>query len=132
MKNLSELFQSKHISLILKITLFIAFIISIMLYNSELWVLTETLNEKIDAFQRKQLRNTLEIKWPKTITNENLYKIIKIEPWSIIIKLRRHLARLDPLTPTRGSLKEALEPINRKQGRPTKTWITICLRCKRN
>ena len=78
MKNPSELFKSIHISLTIKIRLFIAFINSIMLYNSELWALTETLNEKIDAFQRKQLRNILEIKWPKTITNEKLYKITKL------------------------------------------------------
>ena len=127
-KNLSELFKSKHISLTIKIRLFIAFINSVMLYNSELWALTETLNEKIDAFQRKQLRNILEIKWPKTITNKKLYKITKIEPLSITIKRKRlkwtgHLARLDPLTPARRSLKEALEPIKRKQGRPPHTWI---------
>ena len=57
-----------------------------------------------------------------------LYAITKIEPWSITIKRRRlkwtgHLARLDPLTPARSSLKEALEPIKRKQGRPPQTWI---------
>ena len=51
-KNLNNLFKSKHISLILKIRLFIAFVNSIMLYNSELWALTETLSDKIDAFQR--------------------------------------------------------------------------------
>ena len=51
-----------------------------------------------------------------------------MEPWSITVKRRRlkwtgHLARLDPLTPARRSLKEALEPTKRKQGRPPQTWI---------
>ena len=31
----------------------------------------------------------------------------------------------DPLTPARRSLKEALEPIKRKQGRPPQTWKEV-------
>ena len=129
MKNLKDLFNSKHISITLKLRLFTAFITPIMLYNSELWALTETLQNKIDALQRRQLRNILQIKWPETITNQILYILTEMEPWTTTIKRRRlawtgHLARMDTLTPARRSLEEALKPIKRKQGRPPHTWLT--------
>ena len=54
----------------------------------------------------------------------------KTEPWSITIKRRRlkwagHLLRLDPLTPARRSLAEALIPGKRKPGRPPLTWTKL-------
>ncbi len=87
-----------------------------MLYNSELWTETKQLEEKINAFQRRQLRIILNRTWPKTILNEQLYTITEVEPWNITIKRRRlkwtgHLLHLPAQTPARRSLAEVLKPV---------------------
>ena len=60
----------------------------------------------------------------RTVTNEELYKIARMETWSKTIQKRRlkwagHLLRLDPSTPAQRSLKEALKPAKNKQLRKT-------------
>ena len=89
MKALQPIYKSKHISLMLKVRTFQAYGASIFLYNSELWTLTKTLEDKIDAFQRRQLRYALGIFWPRIISNDELYEITNVEPWSKTIKRRR-------------------------------------------
>ncbi len=128
MKILSDIFKSKHISLKLKMRTFTAFINSVMLYYSELWTVTKHMEEKINAFQRRQLRVILNRTWPKTISNEQLYTITEVEPWNTTIKRRRlkwigHLLRLPPQTPNRRSLAEVLKLVKRKPGRPSLNWI---------
>ena len=81
MKELYYIFKSKFISNKLNIREFETYISSIFLYYSETWSLSETLNKKIVAFQRKQLRYTLNIHYPKTISNAKLYRITRAEPW---------------------------------------------------
>ena len=102
--------------------------LSAFLYSSEFWALTQTLEDKIDGFQRKLLHNILNIHRPKTINNQNLYKITKTDTlWSTQIKKRRlsrlgHLMRLPEETPARKAQQEVLKPEKRKRGRPTLTW----------
>ena len=54
--------------------IFNVYVASIFFYNSELWTLTKKLENKVDVFQRRLLRRILKIKYPKKISNENLYK----------------------------------------------------------
>ena len=88
------------------------------------------LNDSIDSFHRRQLQYALGIKYPRVITNQQLYyDVTKCEPWSVVTERRRlswlgHLMRLNPETPARQSFKEALRPVKRKPGRPPITWIT--------
>ena len=128
-RSYNEIFKSRKISLQLKIRTFDAFCGSIFLYNSELWTLTETLIKQIDSFHRRLLRRVVDIRWPKKITNENLYEKTKVEPWSRKIKRRRlnwigHLMRLNKQTPARIALSESLKP-NKKVGRPPNTWLKV-------
>ena len=125
-----NIFKSKRISRKLKVRTFNAFTASIFLFNSELWTLTETLEKEIDSFQRRLLRRVINIRWPKLISSEKLYKIVGAEKWSTTIRRRRlnwlgHLMRLDERTPVRLSLKEALTDVRRKIGRPSATWIKV-------
>ena len=76
------------------------------------------------SFHRRQLRYALVIKYPRIITNQQLYDITKCEPWSVVTERRRLSWRLNPETPARQSFKEALRPVKRKPGRPPMTWIT--------
>ena len=111
-----------------KLRVFQAYVASIFLYNSEVWTLTEKLNHKIDVFQRSLLRKILNIKWSRRLSNVNLYRYAKSEPWSVTIKRRRlsflgHVMRLNEETPARKALNEFLRPVKRPRGRPTKTWF---------
>ena len=123
------MYKSKRINTELKIRTFNTYTVSIFLYNSELWTLTETLQNTIDAFHRKLLRRVINIRWPKIISNERLYEKVKIEKWSTIIRRRlnwlEHLMRLNEKTPVRRSLKETLTDIQRKVGRPSLTWMKL-------
>ena len=99
-----------------------------MLYNSELWTLTEKLKEAIDIFQRKLLKKLLRIYWPNKISNIELYNRTKLQEWSKIVKRKRlswlgHLFRLPDETPAKKSLYEYLKPIQKKIGRPKTTWF---------
>ena len=65
---------------------------------------------------------------PKTITNEELYKITKQQPWSVTCKERRlklfgHTCRLPIDAPARQAIQEAIKPINRPVGGQINTLI---------
>ena len=123
MKKYEHIFKSNHIENSLKIRTFQMYIGSVFLYNTEIWAVNKTLNNKIDSFHRRILRYAINIKWPKKITNEELYRKMKCENWNKTIKRRRqnflgHVMRLDDNTPVR---------IHRSQlkyrGRPKMTWM---------
>ena len=86
MKTVQNIFKSHRLSLQTKIRVFEAYVSSVFLFNSELWVLTKTLNQRIDSFQRRLLRRVLNIKWPKVTKNDIIYERTKTKRWSQIIK----------------------------------------------
>ena len=74
------------------------------------------------------MRYAINIKWPKKITNKELYRKTKCENWNKTIKRRRlnflgHVMRLDNNTPVHIALKEALTPTETKRGSPKMLWI---------
>ena len=129
--NLDDVFKNKNISINTKVLAFIIYLAAIFLYNSELWTLTESQLAKIDSFHRKLIRTyILNVKYPKIVTNKELYEITKIQPWSVVIGKRRlswfgHACRLPEDTPARIALNYALEDYEKKQGRPKQTWLKV-------
>ena len=89
MKENSHVYNSKYLTLSQKIRHFRVFAECIFLYNCELWTTTKTINDSIDYFHRRQLRYALGIKYPRVITNQQLYDVTKCEPWSIVTERRR-------------------------------------------
>jgi hypothetical protein len=82
----------------------------------------------VNALQRTLLRKTLKITRPNKISNDKLYEITKLKPWSVEIKTRKlkwfgHLCRLPSDAPARKALDEALKPTKKPQGRPKTTWL---------
>ena len=72
-----------NMDIILKMRAFNVYVGSIFLYNSELWGLTQTQIDSIDAFHRRLLRTAvLNIKWPKKVSNIELYRRTGALPWS--------------------------------------------------
>ena len=57
---LKTIFNSKKVSDEIKLS---ALVESIFLYNCEVWGTNKRLDDKIDVFQRRLLRNILNIRW---------------------------------------------------------------------
>ena len=127
---LNAIFTSTRISESIKIRNFNTYVDATFLFNSETWAITDAQAKKLDAFQRRKLRQVIGIKWPHTISNEALYNRTKIERWSQKIKRRRlnllgHVMRLPSDTPARQSIKEGLTKCKRPKGRPPTNWLGV-------
>ena len=57
-----------------KMKLYRALVKSILLYNCSTWGVTQNIEQKLDAFHRRQLRRVLNIKYPTNISNKKLYE----------------------------------------------------------
>ena len=117
---------SNKISFKLRIRVFQALISSIFLYNSELWSLSKAQNNKMDVFQRMFLRQIVR---NRKISNNEIYKLCNIEPWSNEIKRRRlkwfgHLVRLPENVPAKQALAEARKPYQKISGGQPTTWLS--------
>ena len=130
MKKLEHIFDNNNLNIQMKIRVFRACAESIFLYNSELWTLTKTAEKKIDSYHRRILRKAINIKWPKKISSEDLYKTTKQENWSAKIKTRRlrwygHAMRLPEETPAKMALQEVYRKVKKLRGGQTTTWISV-------
>ena len=130
MKKLDRIFSDGRLKHKFKIRIFVACVESIFLYNSELWTLTKTKEEKIDAYQRRLLRMAINIKWPRKISSEKLYETTKETKWSEKIRTRRirwlgHALRLPDETPAKMALEEAQRHVPKPRGGQKTTWLTV-------
>ena len=130
-RNQKNVFRSKKLTAKTKAKLFLSFIDSIFLYNSEIWTLTKTQESKIDSFQRRLLRtHVLNVHYPKIVKNEDVYKLTNHRPWSDKIKTRRlnwfgHLVRLHMDTPAQKAYRHCQKPMKRGRGHPKLLWTKM-------
>ena len=129
-KKFKKYLKSKRLSIGHKIRIYRTYIEPILLYNSETWTLTSTLEKAIDSFHRRLLRISININYPKIITNEKLYTLTREIPLSMKIRKRRlnllgHILRLHPDTPAQKALNYFTTPHPRPVGRPHSTWIAL-------
>ena len=85
-----------------RIRLYNAFVLPILTYNSGTWGATRQQMQSLSAFDRKQMRALLGIRWPNTIRNVSLY--------------------------TRTGTSDIADPIHRSRGR----LFGHCLRVERS
>ena len=114
----------------LKLRIFNSVVASIFLYNSELWTITQTQAKSIDSYQRRLLRQVINIRWPQVITNKKLSTLFNFTPWSIVVAERRfrwlgHLFRMPENTPAKEALSYAEESHRNPRGRPKQTWLKL-------
>ena len=86
---IKPILKDKKLSLNIKLRSYNAYVSSVFLYNSETWTLTKTLSNAIDAFHRRHLHGILDIRWPKVISNDDLYETTPESIWSDKITNRR-------------------------------------------
>ena len=123
-----NIFESRKISIEVKIRLLGSHIESIFLYNSELWTVTKATENTIDTFQRNIMRKILNIKWPDKISNADLYNLTKTKEWSKKVKKRRlqwfgHLIRLPEDAPAKQALYAAQKQTKKPRGGQKTTWL---------
>ena len=99
----------------------------IFLYNSETWTLTKSMEESINAFQRRIVRRyCFNNKWPKTLSNRDLYERTKIVEWKKNVTVRRlkwfgKMARAPEEIPTKVALRYGLSNYARPREKPKTT-----------
>ena len=99
---------------------------AVLLYGSETWRLTKGLEQKLQVFINKSLRNILRIWWPRKISNKDLWSQTGQRPIEEEIRQRAwgwigHTLR----KPDGHVVKRALEwnpQGKRKRGRPQNSW----------
>ena len=128
LKKHNNVFTSRYVGHKMKLRTFNMYVGSVFLHNTETWAVNKTILDKIDSFHRRMLRNAINYKWPRKISNIELYQKTEAIPWSQVIKKRRltflgHIMRRHDQTPVQIALKEALRPAEGKVGRPKITWL---------
>ena len=129
-KKFRQYFKSRRLSVGHKVRVYKTYVEPILLYNSETWTLTPTLEKTVDSFHRRLLRVIINVRYPKIITNEKLYTLAKEPPISETIRKRRlallgHILTLHPDTPAQKALRYYMTPHPRPVGRPPMTWIAL-------
>ncbi|RUS73880.1 hypothetical protein EGW08_018350 [Elysia chlorotica] len=98
----------------------------VLLYGSETWRTTKTNTTKLQTFINGCLKYILKVRWPQTISNEELWRRTEQTPIDIQIKKRKwgwigHTLRKPPTDIMRQSLEWNPQG-KRKVGRPKQTW----------
>ena len=123
---LKNIWSSKVLSLHTKIRLFNSNVKSVLLYGAETWRTTNTTTKKLQTFINNCLRRILQIRWPNTISNSDLWEKTHQQNAGDEIRRRRwgwisHTLPKQASTITRQALTWNPQG-KRKRGRPRNTW----------
>ena len=89
----------------IKLRVYNASVISVLLYGSETWPLNTTLAARLDGFDSRALRPLEGISWTQHVTNKTLRDLTQQPPASRLAAMRRvrwygHIIRLPAEHPT--------------------------------
>ena len=129
MGKLALIWSSTRFSIITKLRIYNALILSIILYGAATWTLSRYLTKRLDAFDTQALRRILGIRWPERVSNVEVRARTRQPPLTLTIAKARlglfgHIARLPLNTDIRVLLgsepcREWLLP----RGRPRLRWL---------
>ncbi|GFR73814.1 hypothetical protein ElyMa_005739100 [Elysia marginata] len=114
-----------------KLKLYKALVKSVLTYNCGTWAPTQSQEERLNAFHRKQLKKVLNIKYPVKITNSSLYNKCNERPLSIFIlesrwRLFGHILRRDSQIPANQAMSGYFVTEGSKfKGRPLTTLPVV-------
>ena len=109
-----------------KVQLFKTIVRSVLMDSCETWKLTKREAKKLDAFQYKCMKRVLRIRWPQTISHQQIQEITGMNRTSDEIRRRRwnwigHIMRRDREEHCVTALEWRPEG-RRRPGRPKTTW----------
>ncbi|MEE4247060.1 MAG: reverse transcriptase domain-containing protein [Kangiellaceae bacterium] len=127
---LKTVWKSPTLSTRNKLRLFNSNVKSVLLYGSETWRMNNVTNQKLQVFINRCLRNILQIRYPETISNRDLWQRTQQDPIGQQIARRKWRWIGHTLRKPAGNIaRQALEwnpQGKRKVGRPRKTWRRSC------
>jgi hypothetical protein len=119
-------YQEKYISKKTKVCIFISKLKSILLYVCETWRLTKQITDMLQRFINRCLRRIINIKWPESNSNEDLWTVTNQQPIYIQIKKRKWNWIGHTLRKPTGAVEKTELDWNpqgaRRCGRSRKTW----------
>ena len=123
---LKNLWCSKVVSNHTKIRIFNSNVKPVLMYGAETWRTTTSIIQKVQTFINGCLRRILQIRWPHTISNADLWQRTNQIPVEEEMRRRRwgwigHTLRKPANNITRQALKWNPQG-KRKRGRPRNTW----------
>lgn len=126
---LGKIWRSKHTPTALKINIFRAAVVTILLYGCETWVLTSELERQLNSFATRCYRGILGLSLFDHISNDQLYQRVNQPPLIEVVRRLQlrwlgHALRRDDLEPAKiFALYEPEEGHGKsKVGRPRLTW----------
>lgn len=124
--SMSSLLTSRHISFQLRLRLVQCYVYSVLLYGSETWTLTKSLEKKIEAFEMWIFRRLGKISWTEKKTNQEVCTMLNVKPTLLrTIKSRKlqyfgHIKRHDSICK---NIMEGNVEGKRARGRQRRTWM---------
>ena len=123
---LRRIWDTSEISRKTKVQLFKTIVRAVLMYGCEAWKLTKTEEKKLDAFQYKCMKRILKIRWPQTISHQQIQENTGVNRASDEIRRRRwnwigHIMRKNREEHCVTALEWRPEG-RRRPGRPKTTW----------
>ena len=107
-----------------------ASVISVLLYGSETWTISQTMAKRINGSYSRMLRMALNIRWPTVISNADLFGSIPMPTVMIAnrrMRLAGHIARHDDIL-AHNVLFWDPKHGHRRPGRPHLTYVDMLKR----
>ena len=125
--SLQKIFKEGMMSLNIKLRLYQALVISVLLYGSETWQIYAADQKKLNAFHTRCLRRIMGITYKDRVTNEEIFRRTEQREISEQIEERRlrwlgHIWRMNPERTARKIIDWKPTGGKRSRGRPRLTW----------
>ena len=131
----ANLFINHTIILRLKSKLYNCYVLPVLLYSCEIWAVTPQDVQRLQAFQNIYFRTILGIRYPKRISNEDLWTIlskVNVTPISvtvpgIILRWTGHVLRMQPNRIPQQIMFSNLHSGSRNRGRAPHRIVTVLI-----
>ena len=122
----------REISLKVKMKVFNALVIPVLLYGATAWALTKTEERRLDAFEMGMLRSILGIRWDDFIRNDDIRGRLCQTPVSLKLRKARlkwfgHMERMGEERQVKRIMRARMQG-RRPRGRPRTRWNDVLRR----
>jgi exonuclease III len=108
-------YRGDHVKQSVKLQTYKTMVKPILTYNGGTWGMTAQDEQGLNSFHRQQLRKVLNVKWPRRMSNKNVYKLTGETPLSLQLlsarwRLFGHCLRLPQDTPVQKAVRHYFTP----------------------
>ena len=122
----------REISLKVKMKVFNAILMPVLLYGATAWALTKTEEKRLDAFEMGMLRNILGVRWDDFVRNADIREMLGQAPVSLKLRNARmkwfgHVERMGEDRQVKRIMQAGMQG-RRPVGRPRTRWKAVLRR----